>query len=277
MAVTSLKSLHQGKELPDGGAALQIHSPYSQALLAEMQTATQQQLEQALAVGHAIATDRRRWLSVNERIAVLKKTAALMREEKQHLIATAVNEGGKPWQDSAVEVDRAIAGVELCISNLSGQAGEVIPLTSPSPEVSYTALTQRQPRGLVVAVSAFNHPLNLIVHQVGAAVAAGCPCIVKPAEPTPMSCHAFVEILYRAGLPEEYCQVVMPETLELATALVTDPRVAFFSFIGSARVGWMLRSKLAPGTRCALEHGGVAPVIVHSSAREEKVVRDVMK
>ena len=128
------------------------------------------------------------------------------------------------------------------------------------------AMTHREPIGVVVAVSAFNHPLNLIVHQVGPAIAAGCPVIVKPAEDTPLSCFRFVQLLYEAGLPEAWCQALVVADLDVASQLVTDTRVGFFSFIGSARVGWMLRSKLAPGTRCALEHGGAAPVIVHADA-----------
>jgi len=101
---------------------------------------------------------------------------------------------------------------------------------------------------------------------VGPAVATGCPAIVKPAEDTPLSCFRFVNILREAGLPDEWCQALVVKDLNIATQLVTDRRVNFFSFIGSARVGWMLRSQLAPGTRCALEHGGAAPVIVAADA-----------
>jgi len=128
------------------------------------------------------------------------------------------------------------------------------------------AVTTHEPIGVVVAVSAFNHPLNLIVHQVAPAIAVGCPCIVKPAEVTPLSCIRFVQMLHEAGLPEEWCQVVVTDGREVSEKLVTDSRVGFFSFIGSPGVGWMLRSKLAPGTRCALEHGGAAPVIVAPDA-----------
>jgi acyl-CoA reductase-like NAD-dependent aldehyde dehydrogenase len=127
------------------------------------------------------------------------------------------------------------------------------------------AFTRKEPIGVVVAVSAFNHPLNLIVHQVGPAVAAGCPVIVKPASDTPLSCFRFVQMLNEAGLPPGWCQALVAKRDD-ATRLVTDPRVAFFSFIGSSEIGWGLRSKLAPGTRCALEHGGAAPVIVAADA-----------
>ena len=89
--------------------------------------------------------------------------------------------------------------------------------------------------------------------------------IVKPAEPTPLSCMRFVELVHEAGLPPDWCQACNCE-IPVAERMVTDPRVAFLTFIGSARVGWSLRSKLAPGTRCALEHGGAAPVIVADDA-----------
>jgi acyl-CoA reductase-like NAD-dependent aldehyde dehydrogenase len=139
------------------------------------------------------------------------------------------------------------------------------------------AFTRREPIGPVVAVSAFNHPLNLIVHQAAAAVAAGCPVVVKPADDTPLSCLRFVELLREAGLPPAWCQMLLADTLADAERLVTDPRVAFFSFIGSAKVGWMLRSRLAPGTRCALEHGGAAPLFVAPDADLDLAVPAVAK
>jgi acyl-CoA reductase-like NAD-dependent aldehyde dehydrogenase len=140
-----------------------------------------------------------------------------------------------------------------------------------------TAFTQKEPIGVVVAVSAFNHPLNLIVHQVGPAVATGCPVIVKPAADTPLSCLRFVQILREAGLPDAWCQVLVADDRETAEKLVTDSRVGFFSFIGSAKVGWMLRSKLAPGARCALEHGGAAPVLLADPYDQDAAVASIAK
>jgi acyl-CoA reductase-like NAD-dependent aldehyde dehydrogenase len=119
--------------------------------------------------------------------------------------------------------------------------------------------------------------LNLIVHQVGPAIAAGCPVVVKPAKNTPISCFNFVDLLREAGLPAEWCQPLVIRESAISTSLVSDQRVGFFSFIGSARVGWMLRSKLAPGTRCALEHGGVGPVIVAEDAELEDALPKLVK
>jgi acyl-CoA reductase-like NAD-dependent aldehyde dehydrogenase len=131
--------------------------------------------------------------------------------------------------------------------------------------------------GVVAAISAFNHPLNLIVHQIAPAIAVGCPVIIKPAPATPLSCLELVKLLRQAGLPEVWCQTLITDDNALAESLATDSRIAFLSFIGSAKVGWYLRSKLAPGTRCALEHGGAAPVIVDRSADLSKAIESIVK
>ncbi|MCZ6516176.1 MAG: aldehyde dehydrogenase family protein, partial [Gammaproteobacteria bacterium] len=189
----------------------------------------------------------------------------------------AASEGGKPYKDSKVEVVRAIDGVHLCVETLRAHRGSVIPIGATQATTGRLAFTQKEPIGVVVAVSAFNHPLNLIVHQVGPAVATGCPIIVKPAADTPLSCLRFVKILREAGLPDPWCQAIVTDDIETAQKLVTDARVGFFSFIGSARVGWMLRSRLAPGTRCALEHGGAAPVILAEPYDKELALTSILK
>ena len=185
-------------------------------------------------------------------------------------------EGGKPYADSKVEVHRAINGLKLAIEHIPQIKGEQIPMGHTASSANRLAFTQREPIGVVSSISAFNHPLNLIVHQTVPAIAVGAPVIIKPAQTTPLSCLKFVEILKEAGLPDGWCQTLVVEN-EAAEKLVIDERVNFFSFIGSANVGWMLRSKLSPGTRCALEHGGAAPVIVDRSASIDAVVDSVLK
>ena len=131
-----------------------------------------------------------------------------MTERAEELALEAAREGGKPLMDSRVEVARAIDGLKNCIEVMRTEAGVEIPMDLNAASSGHMAFTRREPIGVVVAVSAFNHPLNLIVHQVGPALAAGCPVIVKPAEDTPLSCYRFVEILREAGLPEHWCQPV---------------------------------------------------------------------
>ena len=241
---------------------LAVNSPFDGRELEQVATSGVEHVEDALAAAYALFRDRDSWLSVPQRLEILGKAAEIMQSRIEELTLIAASEGGKPYNDSRVEVIRAIDGVHLCAEGLRSHAGSVIALGTTPATAGRAAFTQKEPIGVVVAVSAFNHPLNLIVHQVGPAVASGCPAIVKPAADTPLSCIQFVEILRAAGLPDAWCQVVIAHDLITAEKLVTDSRVGFFSFIGSARVGWMLKSKLAPGARCALEHGGVAPLIL---------------
>lgn len=263
------------KRPPSG--ELVVASPYDCRELERVPTAGPDHVEDALSAAYALFRDRGCWLSIPERIAILAKAAAIMESQVEDLTRLAASEGGKPYQDSKVEVLRAIDGVYLCIETLRGNPGAVIPIGTTKATTGRVAFTQKEPIGVVVAVSAFNHPLNLIVHQVGPAVATGCPVIVKPAADTPLSCLRFVEILREAGLPTAWCQAIVIDDMATAEKLVTDTRVGFFSFIGSARVGWMLRSKLAPGTRCALEHGGAAPVILAPPYDADGVLSAILK
>ena len=84
--------------------------------------------------------------------------------------------------------------------------------------------------------------MNLIVHQVAPAIAVGCPVIVKPAAATPLSCLELVALFREAGLDEAWCQTFITDDNALAERLATDSRIAFLSFIGSARVGWHLQA-----------------------------------
>ena len=253
-----------GAHTTDG--VLNVFAPYDNALIATVDTADVLAVDQALETATTLYQDRDHWLPLDERLAILEKTVVLMQDRAEMLAIEAAREGGKPLSDSTIEVTRAIDGVKSCIETMRTEAGHVIPMGLNTASRGRFAFTQREPIGVVVAVSAFNHPLNLIVHQIAPAVATGCPAIVKPAEDTPLSCFRFVRLLHEAGLPEAWCQALTASNLDVASRLVTDSRVSFFSFIGSAKVGWMLRSKLAAGTRCALEHGGAAPVVVAEDA-----------
>ncbi len=253
-------------------ATVSVKAPFDDDVIADVAAADAEAVEAALATAASLYADRDGWIAPGRRVEILEGTAELMAARAEDLAVEAAREGGKPLVDSRVEVARAIDGVRLCIEGLRTQAGTEIPMNRNAASANRLAMTTHEPIGVVVAVSAFNHPLNLIVHQVAPAVAVGCPVIVKPAGVTPLSCLRFVQIMREAGLPEAWCQPVVTSDRAAAEALVTDPRVGFFSFIGSAKVGWALRSKLAPGARCALEHGGAAPVIVAADADLDDVL-----
>ena len=260
--------MHYALQVPGASSAgvLEVTSPFDGEAVATVETIDESGAERALQVAAGLYGNRCAWLPADVRAAILERTAGLMRDRFDDLVRMAVIEGGKPLRDTRIELERAIDGIKNCVECIRGEHGTEVPMQLNAASANRVAFTRREPVGVVVAVSAFNHPLNLIVHQVGPAVASGCPVIIKPAQDTPAVCFEFVKLLREAGLPDGWCQAVAVSDLSVAEKLVTDSRVAFFSFIGSANVGWALRSKLAPGTRCALEHGGAAPVIVAGDA-----------
>ncbi|SHL73292.1 aldehyde dehydrogenase family protein [Flavobacterium saccharophilum] len=250
--------------------------PYDQSLVKELPLIDKSNIEKILTTAQNLFNDQSSWIPAFRRIEILEKAAFIMNERSEELIHIAISEGGKPYKDSKAEILRAIKGVKLAAEHISQIKGEQIPMGLTEVSLNRIAFTSKEPIGVVVAVSAFNHPLNLAVHQIVTAVAAGCPVIFKPASSTPLSGLALADILNEAGLPEGWLQVVLCDN-ETAELLVTDARIHFFSFIGSAKVGWSLKSKLAPGTRAALEHGGAAPVIVESDADFSEMIPDLVK
>lgn len=250
---------------------LEVTAPYDGAVLKEYEYHTKGQALDALKKAHAAYADRDGWLSGKRRIGILDSLAAKIESQLDALALQAAREGGKPLQDSLAEVRRAVSGVKVARDSVAKLTGNEVPMGINEKSLGRWAVTYREPRGVVLAISAFNHPFNLLVHQVVTAVAAGCPVLVKPAESTPMSCESLVSMLREAGLEEQWCQMVLTEH-DVTAALVADKRVSFLTFIGSSKVGWMLRSKLAPGARCALEHGGVAPAIVDETANLDDAI-----
>lgn len=255
---------------------LKILSPFDQSLIKEIPLVGKSEVENALSIAYNLFQDRKKWIPAHERIEILERVVAIMKTRVKDLTNTASLEGGKPYMDSKIEVLRAINGVKLAAEHIGQLRGEQIPMGLTKASMNRIAFTMREPIGVVTSISAFNHPLNLIVHQTVTAIAAGCPVIIKPATTTPLSCLTFVDILIEAGLPKGWCQAIICEN-ETAELLVTDKRVNYFSFIGSARVGWYLRSKLSPGTRCALEHGGAAPVIIEKDANIDEMLPALIK
>jgi acyl-CoA reductase-like NAD-dependent aldehyde dehydrogenase len=242
----------------------------------EFPLAGEKEIGIALEKAYAIFRDPSLHLPKYQRIAILEKLVSLMEGQVEELTKIAAEEGGKPYKDSKVEVLRAINGVKIAIAELYHMRGEEIPMGMTEASANRLAFTTPEPIGVVLAISAFNHPLNLIIHQVIPAVATGCPVIVKPASTTPVSCFNLVRLLYEAGLPEEYCTAIVCNR-DLAEKLAADPRIGYVTFIGSHEVGWRLRKIIANGTRIALEHGGVAPVIVDRSADLDEIVPMIAK
>ena len=242
---------------------LKVRSPYDGHLIKEVDLDDETRIEQALTTAEEL--EQKKPLPIPERIFILNKTADLVEAKAEEFARQSAEEGGKPLIDSRIELTRAVQGIREAANSIGQLTGHEIPMNLTPSSMNRMAFTTREPIGIVAAISAFNHPFNLIVHQVIPGVAVGCPVIVKPARTTPLSCLNLVNCLYEAGLPKEWVQVIICKGSQ-AEKIATDPRVSFLTFIGSGKVGWSLRSKLAEGARCALEHGGAAPVIVEPDA-----------
>ena len=250
---------------------LEVLGAYDEKLIKKIPVTTKGEMEKALSEARALADRPAERIPLPKRTEILERTRAFVERNYDRIAADAAAEGGKPLIDTRAEITRAINGIKVTIDALSNLGGEEIPMGINPASLNRMAFTLREPIGVVAAISAFNHPFNLAIHQVIPAVAVGCPVIIKPALNTPLSCLNLLEALYESGLPEKWASAVIVDNT-LAEALATDERIDYLTFIGSAKVGWHLRSKLAPGTRCALEHGGAAPVIVEPDADIEDML-----
>jgi acyl-CoA reductase-like NAD-dependent aldehyde dehydrogenase len=242
----------------------EIFSPNDGSLLTKVQLAREEDILSLLSETKKVQKTISA-LKPYERSKILKDVAAQVQRDEEMLAFLISSEGGKPLKDAKIEVKRAQITLELCAEEALRLQGEVIPMERTSFGTDHFAFTMREPIGAVLAISAFNHPLNLIAHQVGCAIGSGCSVVLKPAPATPLAANYLREAFLKASLPETGIRVVMADIL-LIEKLVSSPEFDFVSFIGSQKVGWELRKKLAHGTRMSLELGGVAPAIVAQDA-----------
>ena len=255
---------------------IEVTSPFDGRVVGEVPFCSVEEVQAAIDLASDTFLDHKNALPKYKRVEILEKVAHIMSSQVEELTIMCASEGGKPYMDSKVEVQRAINGVKLAIEALSAQEGKEIAMGHTLSSANRMAYTFKEPIGVVAAISAFNHPFNLAIHQVIPAIAVGCPVVIKPATQTPMSAIRLVEILEEAGLPKGWAQAVVCDR-HGGELLATSPKVNFLTFIGSGAVGWYLNSKVANGTRVALEHGGVAPVIVEPDANIEELIPSIGK
>ena len=257
-------------------STVEVTSPFDGSKVGEVPLKSVDEVQKALDVAQATFLDYENAIPKFKRVEILEKVVEIMSSQVEELTNLCASEGGKPYIDSKVEVNRAINGVKLAIEHMGAFEGKEIAMGHTASSANRMAYTFKEPIGVVAAISAFNHPFNLAVHQVIPALAVGCPVIIKPATQTPMSAIRLVEILEEAGLPQGWAQAIVCDR-KGAELLATSPKINFLTFIGSGDVGWSLNSKVANGTRVALEHGGVAPVIIEKDADIEDLIPAITK
>jgi len=254
----------------------EIFSPYNNTRIASIPLPDGEAVEQAMRNAIRSFEQLMKVMPAHHRADILYRASQLMKDEHEKLSRLIAMEGGKPLRDARVEVTRAINTVKMIGDEVLQLNGQTITMDRAPGTENCLAYTIRVPLGPTLAISAFNHPVNLICHQVCAAFVAGNSVVVKPASQTPLSCLRIVELLLEAGAPEEALSV-LPIPGARAQALVSDSRFRFVSFIGSHEVGWNIRRTVAPGTRVALELGGTGTAIIDKTADATQVYNTLVR
>ncbi len=218
-----------------------------------------EELEAAIAAAHR-AREPMRELPLWKRRKALSHLLHGISARAEAFTETIVAESGKPIRFARAEVARAQDTLRATLAELERLGGEWRRYDVAPYLEGYSGRWRREPVGACGFVTPFNFPLNLVLHKVAPALAAGCPFVLKPADKTPLSASMLGELLAECDLPEGSWSI-LPVRVEHAAPLVEDPRLALFGFTGSAEVGWRLAAR-AGGKHVMLELGGNAAVLV---------------
>ena len=231
--------------------------------------------EAATTAVEAAARAFRPWAAktAKERSATLRRWFDLIVEERNDLATILTSEQGKPFAEALGEIDYAASYVEFYAEEAKRIAGEIL----PSHRADARILVQRQPLGVVAAITPWNFPAAMITRKVAPALAAGCTVVVKPAPETPLTALALAELARRAGFPAGTFNVVTGDAVAIGGVLTSHPAVRLVGFTGSTPTGKLLMRQAA-GTvkRVALELGGNAPFIVFDDADIDAAVEGAM-
>ena len=199
-----------------------------------------------------------------ERSHILTRMVQAIIKRKDDFISLITEEVGKPVKFSRGEVDRAISTFEIAAEEAKRINGETIPLDITSVTKGKQGMVNRFPIGVIACISPFNFPLNLVAHKIAPAIASGNAFILKPPPQAPLTSLLLAECLLESGIDERTISV-LPCSNVNAEHLVTSDDIAMVSFTGSAKVGWMLKSK-AGKKKVVLELGGNASAIIDKTA-----------
>ena len=209
-------------------------------------------------------------LSAYDRYRILRTAAEKLEKRTEEFARTITLEGGKVITEARGEVGRAVETLTLSAEEARRIHGETIPLDASPGGEKKMGFTVRVPCGVVVAISPFNFPLNLVVHKVAPAIAAGNAVVIKPPSNTPLSALKLTELLLESGLPPEAISCLTGPGGELGDALCKDLRVRKITFTGSVPVGERI-CRMAGVKKVTMELGSNSPIIVMPDADLEKV------
>ncbi len=210
-------------------------------------------------------------LPTHERAEILWKTAELIESQLEDFARTIALEGSKTIREARKEVYRCTVTLKISAEESKRILGETITFDQAKGSENRRGYYYRVPIGVIVAITPFNDPLNLVAHKVGPAIAGGNAIVVKPATVTPLSALKLGAALLEAGLPPKALSVVTGYGSEIGDALVTDPRVRMVSFTGGLEAARRILAK-AGLKKIGMELGSNSPVIVLDDCDLEKAV-----
>ncbi len=244
------------------GATLEVENPYNGEHLASVCKAGPTELELAISKAEQ-AKAAMRLLPSFKRSEILLQVRDMLQADREGFAETIAQEAGKPIRNARVEVDRSISIFTIAAEEAKRLPKEYISLDWTPAGTGKEGLVKFFPAGIVAGIAPFNFPLNLAVHKIAPAIAAGCPIILKPSGSTPLSTLKLAQLINTTPLPKGGLSVI-PMDRETGNRLVTDERIAVLSFTGSPDVGWKMKDT-AGKKKVVLELGGNAGIIVSDS------------
>lgn len=246
----------------------EVLNPATDEVLAKYPIASEDQINQALASA-AAGFERWRKTSYEERIDIMHRAAANIRENAEQTARCMTLEHGKPLADSKAEVENCASLLEWC----STAAADHNDRTLPELTGFVDRTVRKEPIGPVAAFPAWNFPASLATRKMASAIAVGCSVIVKPAKETPVSFMAVVDALDKAGLPKGVVNILMGDSALISKKLIESPVIKKISFTGSTPVGQQLAALAGDQAKpCVMELGGHAPVLIFDDADLEKAI-----
>jgi succinate-semialdehyde dehydrogenase/glutarate-semialdehyde dehydrogenase len=246
----------------DSGATVPVTNPANGEVIAEVAKCSTAETRRAIEAAEAAFPEWRK-RTAKERAACLRKWFNLMMEAQEDLALIMTLEQGKPLAESRGEIAYGANYIEWFAEEAKRMYGDTIP--QPSNDKRIVCI--KQPVGVVACITPWNFPNAMLTRKIAPALAAGCTVVCKPANATPLSAYAFVELAERAGIPAGVINMVTGETAAIGKELTSNPIVRKLTFTGSTPVGKQLMAECAQTVkRTSMELGGNAPFIVFDDA-----------
>lgn len=254
------------------GESFDVTNPANGEVIAACSSCGTEETRRAIeAADHALVSWRQ--TTAKERAGVLRKWFDLMMSSQEDLAQILTAEQGKPLAESRGEIAYGASYIEWFAEEAKRIYGDTI----PEPSKDKRILVIKQPVGVVACITPWNFPNAMLTRKIAPALAAGCTVVCKPANATPLSAFAFVELARRAGIPPGVINIVAGRTREIGAEMTSNPIVRKLTFTGSTPVGKKLMADCAATVkRTSMELGGNAPFIVFDDADLDAAVAGAM-